>query len=277
GVSNGYLKFDTFFEYDFEHQIRIDRIYRSALDQTPARSELGGATPFHYKTNNISFHYSIPEYNKFFTPLYSYRLIGLTANWSPWSTTASANFENLSFGDYSFEVRGRIGEHFIPPATYNFEIARAWYLSYLAIFTYIIIFIIILLIVNRMYKLKHLKLIEENEKELKLKNLEAENLIIELQNEQLEKDMASKNKELAISTMNLIKKNEFLTTIKEKLRKSNASTDVRSVIKTIDKDISEEDNWNFFREAFNNADRDFFKKIKASHPNLSSTDLNLCA
>lgn len=115
---------------------------------------------------------------------------------------------------------------------------------------------------NRMYKIKHLKLIEKNEKELKLKNLEAENLIIELQNEQLEREMESKNKELAISTMNLIKKNEFLTAIKDKLKQTNGTSEVKSVIKTIDKDINEEDNWNFFREAFNNADRDFFKKMR---------------
>jgi AraC family transcriptional regulator, chitin signaling transcriptional activator len=51
-----------------------------------------------------------------------------------------------------------------------------------------------------------------------MKNLEAEKKIIELQNEQLEKDMESKNKELAVSTMSLIKKNEFLSSIKEKLK-----------------------------------------------------------
>src|SRR5690606_23391698 len=207
GISNGYLRFEKYFDKDFQHQIRIDRIFSSALDHSPEKTELSGTSPFHYKTNNISFHFSIPEYDKFFTPLYSYRLVGLTSNWSSWSTTASANFDNLSFGDYSFEVRGRIGDYLIPPVNYNFEIARPWYLSYMAVIIYIILLVIILLLVNRLYKLKHLKLIENNEKELRHKNLEAENLIIELQNEQLEKDMANKNKELAISTMNLIKKN----------------------------------------------------------------------
>src|SRR5690606_5056682 len=76
---------------------------------------------------------------------------------------------------------------------------------------------------------------------------------------------------------NLIKKNEFLTSIKDKLKGSKESMEVRSVIKTIDKDISEEDNWNFFKEAFNNADKDFFKKIKSKHPELTSNDLKLCA
>lgn len=277
GVSNGYLRFERPFKYDLEHSIRIDRIDLAALDQVPSRVDLSGKSRFHYKTNNISFHFSIPEFNKFLTTLYSYRLIGLSSKWSSWSSIPSAGFENLSFGDYRFEVRGRIGDVLVPPVTYNFEMARPWYLSYSALFIYILILVIVLLIVHKMYKLKHIRLIEENQKELRLKNLEAENLIMELQNEKLEKDMENKNKELAISTMNLIKKNEFLTAIKEKLKESNASSEVKSVIKTIDKDISEEDNWNFFREAFNNADRDFFKKIKFRHANLSSNDLKLCA
>tara|TARA_B100000929_G_C15438017_1_gene397047 strand:- start:560 stop:1036 length:477 start_codon:yes stop_codon:yes gene_type:complete len=110
-----------------------------------------------------------------------------------------------------------------------------------------------------------------------MKNLEAEQEIIQLRNEKLEQDMANKNRELAVSTMSLIKKNEFLTSIKEKLKNSGDTAKVKSVIKTIDKDISEEDNWKFFKKAFSNADKDFFKKVKAKHPELTSNDLKLCA
>jgi DNA-binding CsgD family transcriptional regulator len=109
-----------------------------------------------------------------------------------------------------------------------------------------------------------------------MKNLEAEQKITILQNEQLEMDMANKNKELAVSTMSLIRKNEFLTNIKDQLKESGSSK-IKSVIKTIDKDINEEDNWNYFKEAFNNADKDFFKKIKSLHPALTPNDLKLCA
>ena len=76
--------------------------------------------------------------------------------------------------------------------------------------------------------------------------------------------------------MSLIRKNEFLTNIKDQLKKSESSK-IKSVIKTIDKDINEEDNWNYFKEAFNNASKDFFKKIKSMHPKLTANDLKLCA
>jgi DNA-binding CsgD family transcriptional regulator len=49
------------------------------------------------------------------------------------------------------------------------------------------------------------------------------------------------------------------------------------VISTINKNINEEDTWNLFKDAFNNADKDFLKKIKALHPALTPNDLRLCA
>lgn len=278
GVSNGYLKIEDTQQQTLTKEIRIDNVFISALDETPEKISLTGAEPFHYKTNNIVFNFSIPEYKKFLTPSYSYRLLGLSPIWSPWTTASSASFKNLRFGSYEFEVKGRMGDKEIPPVLYRFEIDKPWYFSYTAIAFYILLFIILLFFVNKAYKRKHLKMIKENEKELKMKHLEAEKTIIELQNEQLEKDMINKNKELAISTMSLIKKNEFLTSIRERLKGSKASSaEIGSVIKTIDKDISEEDNWNFFKEAFNNADKDFFKKIKSLHPHLTSNDLKLCA
>ena len=52
---------------------------------------------------------------------------------------------------------------------------------------------------------------------------------------------------------------------------------VSSVIKTIDRNLNNEDDWKFFEEAFNNADKEFLQKIKNSHPNLTNNDLKLCA
>ena len=277
GISNGYLKFQQDFPEPETYELRINEITASALDQDPKELDLDGVNAFHYKTNNVNFQYSIPVFHKFYRPEYSYRLVGLSRQWSPWTDNSSASFTNLSFGNYDFEVRGRIGDKDTNTAKYSFKISRPWYISYTALAAYFLLFLLLLVLINKAYKRKHLKLIRKNEKELRMKNLEAEKKIIELQNAQLEKDMESKNKELAVSTMSLIKKNEFLSSIKEKLKDSQGSREVSSVIKTIDKDISEEDNWKFFKEAFNNADKDFFKKIKSGHPNLTANDLKLCA
>jgi AraC family transcriptional regulator, chitin signaling transcriptional activator len=277
GISNGYLKFEKDFPELEDYELRINEITAFALDKEPAILDLKEIEAFHYKTNNLNFKFSTPVFHKFYRPEYSYRLLGLSPQWSPWTEASTASFKNLSFGDYEFQVRGRIGDSYTNTVLYSFQIDRPWYISYTAIAVYILLLLLLLFLINKAYKRKHLKLIRENEKELRMKNLEAEKKIIELQNMQLEKDMESKNKELAVSTMSLIKKNEFLNSIKDKLKESKASGEVTSVIKTIDKDISEEDNWKFFKEAFNNADKDFFKKIKSGHPNLTANDLKLCA
>ena len=109
-------------------------------------------------------------------------------------------------------------------------------------------------------------------------NWEADQEIMKLKNEQLKQDVESKSRELASSTMNLIKKNEFLTQIKNQLKKEeDPSRAIKSVVSTIDRNISEEDNWNFFKEAFNNADKNFLKKVKKLHSSLTPNDLRLCA
>ena len=41
--------------------------------------------------------------------------------------------------------------------------------------------------------------------------------------------------------------------------------------------LNNEDDWRFFEEAFNNADREFLKKIKSMHESLTKNDLKLCA
>lgn len=276
GVSNGYLKFDRDFTRNLDYEIKIDKILTSVLDESPEVINLNDSPSFHYKTNNITFEYNIPEYKKFISPVYSYRLLGLSQKWGLWTGIAEAGFKNLSFGDYEFQVRAKIGEELTNTKSYKFRVERPWYLGYAALGVYMALIVTLLIIVHKAYERNHNKNIEENEKALRMKNLEAEQKITILQNEQLEMDMANKNKELAVSTMSLIRKNEFLTNIKDQLKESGSSK-IKSVIKTIDKDINEEDNWNYFKEAFNNADKDFFKKIKSMHPELTPNDLKLCA
>ncbi|SDS30520.1 triple tyrosine motif-containing protein [Gramella sp. MAR_2010_147] len=277
GIANGYIKFKDPNAGPRDISVRLNKIEVSALDAIAQRVRISEYTEFDFKHNNIAFHFSAPVHEKYQESLYSYRLIGLSPNWSTWSESPEANFKNLDFGDYTFEVKAKIGDYETPIANYKFAIDRPFYLRTFALIGYLIIFLLILLLVHILNKRHHLKNVAENERALKMKNLEAEQEIIKLKNEKLEQDMANKNRELAVSTMSLIKKNEFLTSIKDKLKESEDSTKIHSVIKTIDKDISEEDNWKFFKKAFSNADKDFFRKIKSKHPGLTSNDLKLCA
>ena len=70
---------------------------------------------------------------------------------------------------------------------------------------------------------------------------------------------------------------QFLLWIKKELNDNVKTDNLKPVIKIIDKNINNKNDWKLFEEAFNNADKDFLKKIKAIHPKLTSNDLRLCA
>lgn len=240
---------------------------------------------FSNKQNNLTFNYTIPEYNKYINTEYQYILVGFQDQWSNWSTKSVATFENLKPGDYNFKVRARVA-NYTPEniATYNFSIKKKWFATNLAIILYLFLFTYLIFYVNKLYKnyynKQKQKLIEENNLLIEIKELEIKQHLMNIKNEQLSIDVDAKNKELAVSTMSLIKKDELLTLIKDDLKKStdeNPTNSIKSIISTITKNISKEDNWNVFKEAFDNADKDFLKKVKTAHATLTPNDLRLCA
>jgi DNA-binding CsgD family transcriptional regulator len=169
-------------------------------------------------------------------------------------------------------------------AIYTFTIHKPWYLTNLAIIIYLILLLILAHYINKSYKVYYQKqeekLIEENNLLLEIKELENDQQLMKMRNEQLANDVDIKNRELAVTNMSLINKNELLSLIKEDLKNSsseNSSRSIKSVITNITKNISEEDSWKVFKEAFDNADKDFLKKVKDAHVNLTPNDLRLCA
>ncbi len=240
---------------------------------------------FKSNDNNITFSYTVPEFNKYIMAEFQYLLDGVQNEWSEWSSKSTANFKNLQPGKYTFKVRAKIGNSISENTeTYNFTILKPWYSTNLAMAVYTLLLLIMAYFINKAYQNYYYKqqekLIEENNRLLEIKELETEQELMRIKNQQLEQDFESKNRELAASTMNLIKKNELLAMIKEDLKNSTESLqnkNIKSVISTINKNINEEDTWNVFVDAFNNADKDFLKKIKAAHQTLTPNDLRLCA
>ena len=239
---------------------------------------------FKYTENNITFNYTVPEYNKYINAEYQYLLEGVQDEWSEWNAKSTINFKNLAPGEYTFKVRAKIANSSPENmATYTFVILKPWYVTNFAIIIYLILFLILANFINKAYK-KHYnkqreKLIEENNLLLEIKELENAQELMKVRNEQLSQDVDTKNKELAVSTMSLIKKNELLSLIKEDLKSTTPEgpKSIKSVITNITKNISEEDSWQVFKEAFDNADKDFLKKVKLAHPSLTPNDLRLCA
>jgi ligand-binding sensor domain-containing protein/DNA-binding CsgD family transcriptional regulator len=239
---------------------------------------------FNYKENNITISYTVPEYNKYLNAEFQYVLEGFQNKWSDWNAKTTVNFKNLPAGDYTFKVRARFANTVLENTViYSFSILKPWYGTNTALVCYSILFFLFARKANKRYnnyyQKQNEKLIEENNLLLEIKELENEQQLMRMRNEQLAQDVDSKNRELAESTMSLNSKNELLEYIKADLKKTNIDENrsIKSVISTINKNITGKDSWSVFKEAFENTDKEFFKKIKVLHPSLTSNDLRLCA
>jgi len=283
GSSNGYyiLKGDAP-KQDNSQTIHINTIQANINNQPKTNLSLLESPSLNYNNNNLSFNYSIPQYGNIVDINYSYKLEGRSEKWSSWESKSTQAFENLPHGKYIFKVKGKIGNtETINVSSFPFIIKRPWYISNIAIGIYVILILVLSLIIHtiyrKYYKRQQQKLLIKSQKEMALNELENNQKLMQLKNEKLELDIENKNRELAISTMSLIKKNEFLNTIKTAIKQENTPQGINKVIRIIDKNINNTDDWKLFKEAFDNADKDFLKLVKQKHPNLTPNDLKLCA
>ena len=282
GTTDGYLIVDlNKINGANPFQVRINKIFNNVLDETQTKISLSKNVEFKSYENNLEFYYSVPNYNKTSSVKYQYQLVGLNERWSELSKTNSLLFKNLSFGDYTFKVRASVDNKLSDNiAEYSFVIAKPWYINNLMVVIYIFIFILLSYVTNvlhrRYYRKQREELLERAQRKSELRELESSQKIIKLNNDKLRSDIESKNRELATSTMSIIKKNEFLSSIKVELVEGGNQS-LSKVVKIIDKNLNNTDDWKMFQEAFNNADKKFLKKIKSKHPELTPNDLRLCA
>lgn len=285
GTTDGYYTMNiNDLAYKTNYKVSISNIATNVLNEPFRNNPIQEIGKFKSGENNITFNYTVPEYNKYFNAEYHYLLEGFQNKWSDLSTKSSVNFKNLPSGDYVFKVKAKFANSNLEnTAVYSFTILKPWYGTNLAVFIYFILLFVLARFIHKKYKryYKNLsnKLIEENNLLLEIQELENEKLLMRIKNEQLSQDVDFINKELVASTMSLNSKNELLAFIKEDLKKTSESDSggIKSVISTINKNISKDDTWNIFQEAFDSADKDFFKKIKQAHPLLTPNDLRLCA
>ncbi len=285
GTTAGYISVNLNALKVENFQVHIDAVVKGSSKkdaETKERYDKNIDGIFKSEENNLEFSYYTPKYKKFLSPNYQFQLLGIYDDWSNWSENATITFENLPYGDYTFRVRAKIGNTLSNNiASYTFKIEKPWYISNSMIAVYILGVLLFSIFMHNLYKRyyskQRKKLIEKNKREFELAQLQNEKEIIRIKNEQLEADVKNKSKELAASTMSIIKKNELLTTIKGELYHLSNNDSVKPVINIIDKNLSQNDDWELFQEAFNNADSGFLKKVKTLHPSLSPNDLKLCA
>ena len=282
GTNNGYISLDLDNYKLSPPEVNINKIEAFKLSQDPVAVSKNEFVQLEYNSNNLRFYANVSNYQKFQPITFEYFLDGYISKWVSISEVPFIEFNNLKPGDYEFKIRAKIGNLYSSNTdSFLFTVERPWYFSNFMIANYFLVFLIIFFLFNKSYEKyyreKEQKIIRINQNKLELVEVERKQALMAVENNKLQNDIESKNRELAISTMSMIKKNQFLSKIKSDLKKSESGDKIFSVIKMIDRNLNNKDDWKFFEEAFNNADKDFLKKVKSSHPSLTNNDLRLCA
>ena len=121
-----------------------------------------------------------------------------------------------------------------------------------------------------------------NNEKLQKDNLALANRHLTLENKTLEEDLEYRNKELTTNVMYLMKKNEMLIDVSERLMevKRNARKDDQDRIQRIILDLNtakDNDVWQEFELRFNQVYNDFYERLTTRFPNISPNDRKLCA
>ena len=266
-------------------------------------------TPISYAWNSLHFEYSTLLYGKSSSVEYAYYLEDFDKRWSPWSKKSEKDYTYLSPGTYTFKVKARTHEgNESAIASYRFTILPPWYRSTWA---YVAYWFLLAGGLYSLYRWQKKKFIEQQRKhkeerqkleflnklqaekheeeqkqlmylhQLELERNEKE--IIRLQNEKLEAEIQLKNTELASTTFNLIQKGEMLVKVKEEFVRmkrehdvDKESDDYKKIIRMLGDDKMKK-NWEQFAVHFDKVHNDFLVTLKNQYPNLTPSELKLCA
>jgi hypothetical protein len=308
GTQNGLVHYDPLIykNYFVEMHVYINQVLISSKREDSLwfcagnshidKRELKDNFSLSYSWNNISFKFNSPDMENTGHIEYSYRLGNFDDNWSDWNTTNRKEYTNLREGDYCFEVRARnIYNNISTIDKFCFSVEPPFSRSYKALIIYFFLLSVLILTSVYLYmrRIEKIRLQEKNkqinafrktEQTLEEQKLAAEKEIMQLKNERLQSDMKYKNKELATATYHIIQKNKFLNSLKQELSVMMQGTtndiiisELKRIIRKIDRDIQNEKNWEVFDRYFDEVHQEFHSRIRKLHPELTPGELRLCS
>ena len=279
------------FRYDLP-RFRLVKI--EAYDKKTGRKELlplvkSDKHKLAHTQSTVVFSVCFSHYTDLNNIVFRYKLAGLD---DKWETSVGQNIKRYDYlhpGNYTFlaEVTDNQGK-VLDKTEYSFTVKPPFYWSPLFKLLYLLLFVLLLYFIYRKiqqrYADKKAKYYQEQE-ELRKKEIEKrEQQILSLEKDKLATELSLKSKELAASTMTVIKKNELLTTIKEEIvtLKKTLGTQYPNkyydkLIKLLDENISSEDDWQIFQTNFDRIHENFFRNLHLKYPDLTANDLRFCA
>ncbi len=252
------------------------------------------ASPLHFSTIHKSLRFSFSS-TSFGDALkeYRYRIIGLSDQYSDWSTNSEVQISNLNHGSYKLEVESRIAgiiqedkailSFIMPTPWYRTSHMRAFIIAILALLVFLFF-----LYQKKKFESEKKALHVIHQKKVEEKNLQVEKTeeeLTRLKNEKLKAEIDHKNKELASSTMHLVQKQELLSGVQHSLEKviqNNQFSDIQqkdlnNIIQMLKQDAIIDNDWDRFSQYFDEVHGNFTQKLRDQYPKLTNYDIKLSA
>ncbi|SNT34725.1 Y_Y_Y domain-containing protein [Ekhidna lutea] len=295
GAKEGFIRYNPELDRSIKDSFET---YLKRVEITNQENETNTVTGTFFQSTTmdspkvIRFEYSTPYFDGLSNIKFAYRLVPYEKEWSEWTETNWKEYTNLPAGEYQFEIKSlNIYENESRVGVYPFTINPQWYesnIAYTLYFAFIVFaFFSVLYSREKKHKTEKQILSQTKEEEIRSKDREIHEFsektnqqIQELKNERLKQEITHKNSQLASVTMHLLSKNEFVMSLRKKLNEALSNKDntdsLNRIVKSIDKNIDDDETWDTFAQYFDQVHGNFLQKIK-QEVHLTPQETKLCA
>lgn len=210
----------------------------------------------------------------------SYKIEGVSSEWSPWQQDGTISFLQLPEGQYELKVRKYVIKGPFPELALSINVRPPWYNSVWAWLGYIILGWLLLQTLLR-FILKNLH--KEEQEKAEADRQHEQQRMQELKNQMLEAELQNKNNELTLQTTALVKRNQAMEALLEELNKQKEALGDRypnklySRMKTLmEETLNDQADWIQFESYFNSAHQNFIDRLRQQYSDITTGDLRIC-
>lgn len=281
-LDNGFLLYDLRQKGQTSAQATLSVPFIESVQMESPAGKTAYADPMQsgkipYRYNAMTFRF-LATHSFTLDLSFQYKLDPVDAGWSTSAHVNQVSYDRLPYGNYTFQVRVIDNQGNLSDAiSYSFEVLPPWYHTYWAYLLYILLVLILGFVtwnlILRRYRNIHLQKIRARETR-RLRTLA----------DKLQDEVEQKNAELLTQTSFIIQKNELILKVKSILdefyaqSKSNTLLPLyRKVNSLLHHNVNSEEDWKTFLFKFQEKHTGFFKTLKTLYPQLTNSDLRLCA
>lgn len=248
-----------------------------------------------FSMNSLRAEAVMVEYRADKAVSYSFFLENYDSGWSEYSPMSYKEYTHLPEGQYLMHVRSfNSFNRTTSEAVMTICILPPWYRSTAAKIVYLLLVLSLLLLAyywfrrvafraSRQVAARKEQELEDMRRKAREESLLKDYEIAELKSRHLENDVQHKTEELSNITMNVVRKNEILLDISDRLTRlsrselsGEVSRQIAKIQSLIKENITRDDDWRNFIRTFDAAYGNFTKHLQERHPGLSPTELRVC-